>query len=70
MKQATYTSVYFKLRIFYKENSMPWLRQLVSGLSLQRHGFNSKAAHVGFVVDIVTLGQGSSKYFSFPVRSF
>jgi len=48
---------------------MPWLRQLVSGLSLQRHGFSPKAAHVGFVVDIVILGQGSSKYFSFPVRS-
>jgi len=48
---------------------MPWLRQLVSGLSLQRHGFSPKAAHVEFVVDIITLGQGSSKYFSFPVRS-
>lgn len=48
---------------------MPWLRQLVSSLSLQRHGFNPKAAHVEFVVDIVTLGQGYSKYFSFPIRS-
>jgi hypothetical protein len=25
---------------------MPWLRQLVPGLSLQRHGFSPKATHV------------------------
>jgi len=69
MKQATNTFVYFNLTIFYEENIMPWLKQLFFGLSLQRHGFNPKAAHVKFVVDIVSLGQGSSKYFSFPVRS-
>jgi hypothetical protein len=44
------------LEFFNEENAMPWLRQLVSGLSLQRHGFSPNAAHVGFVVDIVILG--------------
>jgi hypothetical protein len=39
---------------------MPGLRKLVSGLSLQRPGFSHKGAHVGFVVDVVTLGQSSS----------
>ena len=46
-KQISYTSVYFNLRIFYEENALPWLRQLVSGLSLQRQGFSPKATHVG-----------------------
>jgi hypothetical protein len=39
---------------------MPWLRHLVFGLSLQRPGFSPKGSHVGFVVDVVTLGQSSS----------
>jgi hypothetical protein len=33
--------------------AMPWLRQLVAGLSPQRPG----SVHVGFVLDEVALGQ-------------
>jgi len=46
MKQATYTFVYFNYTIFYELNAMPWQRQLVPGLSLQRHGFSPKATYV------------------------
>ena len=70
MKQATYTFVYFNPRIFYVENATLWLRQLVSGLLLHRHGFNPKAAHVGFVVDIATLGQGSSQVLLFSCQDY
>jgi hypothetical protein len=31
------------------------------------NGFNPKPAHVGFVVDKVTLGQVFLEYFSFPL---
>jgi hypothetical protein len=34
-----------------------WLRWLVAGLSLRRLGFASGSVHVGFVVDILALGQ-------------
>jgi hypothetical protein len=64
MKKATNTFVYFNHRNFYEENAMPWLRQLVSGLSLHRYGFNPKAPLVVFVMDRVL-----PKYFSFPVRT-
>jgi hypothetical protein len=37
--------------------AMPWLKWLVTGLSLQRAGFLPKSIHVGFVVDKVALGQ-------------
>jgi hypothetical protein len=36
---------------------MPWLRQLVVGLSPRRPGFTPGSIHVGIVVDKVTLGQ-------------
>jgi hypothetical protein len=36
---------------------MPWLRQFVAGLSLQRPRFTPVSVNVGFVVDEVTLGQ-------------
>jgi len=38
---------------------VPWLRRLVSGLSLRRPGFNPREIRFGFVVDKVTLGQVS-----------
>jgi len=34
---------------------MPWLRQLVAGLSPQRLRFNPSLVHLGFGVDKVTL---------------
>jgi len=37
---------------------VPWLQQLVTGLSQQKSRLNPKPRHVGFVVDKVTLGQG------------
>jgi hypothetical protein len=63
MKQATYNFVYCNLRNFYEEIAIPWFRQLVSVLSLHRHGFNPKASHVGFVKDRVL-----PKYFSFTCQ--
>jgi hypothetical protein len=37
--------------------AVPWLRRLVAGLSPRRLGFDPGSVHVGFVVDIVALGQ-------------
>jgi hypothetical protein len=37
--------------------AMPWLRQLVAGLSPQRPGFVPESVHMGFVLDEVALGQ-------------
>jgi hypothetical protein len=37
--------------------TMPWLRWLVTGLSLQRTRFAPGSIYVGFVVDKVALGQ-------------
>jgi hypothetical protein len=39
------------------KSAVPWLRQLVTGLSLWRPRFNPGSVHVGFVVDKVALGQ-------------
>jgi len=39
------------------EGAMPWLRWLVTGLSLQKPGFNPRPFSVGFRVDKVGLGQ-------------
>jgi hypothetical protein len=44
--------------------AMPWLRQLVAGLSMKM----PRSVHVRFVVDKVALGQVFlSEFFSFPV---
>jgi hypothetical protein len=37
--------------------AVPWLRQLVTGLSPRRSGFDPQSVYVGFVVDKVVLGQ-------------
>jgi hypothetical protein len=37
--------------------AMPWLKQLVAGLSPRRPGFATGSIHVGFVVDKVALAQ-------------
>jgi hypothetical protein len=37
--------------------AVPWLRQLVAGLSSRSPGFVSGSIHVGFMVDKVALGQ-------------
>jgi hypothetical protein len=36
-----------------------WLKQLVASLSLQRPRFTPESIHMGFMVDIVVLGQVS-----------
>jgi hypothetical protein len=36
---------------------VPWLRRLVTGLSLRSPGFDLGLVRVGFVVDIMVLGQ-------------
>jgi hypothetical protein len=36
---------------------MPWLRQLVTDISLRRAGFTPGSVHVGFVVDKVAFEQ-------------
>jgi hypothetical protein len=47
--------------------AVPWLRQLVTGLSPRRPGFNPGSVHVGFVVDKVALGQGFPQVLQFPL---
>jgi len=37
--------------------ALPWLRQLVAGLSMVRPGFIPRLILVGFVVDKVALGE-------------
>jgi hypothetical protein len=39
------------------EVAVPWLRQLVAGLSMVRPGFIPRLILVGFVVDKVALGE-------------
>jgi hypothetical protein len=51
----------------HKRCAVPWLKQLVTGLSPQRPEFDLRLVHVVFVVDKVALGQVFSKYVSFPV---
>jgi hypothetical protein len=42
-----------------------WFRRLVAVLSLQRPGFDPRPVRVGFVVDIVALGQFFLRVFHF-----
>jgi hypothetical protein len=46
----------------------PQLRSLLAGVPLQRPGFDPRSNHVGFVVDIVALGQVFSEYFGSPCQ--
>jgi hypothetical protein len=39
--------------------AVPWLRWLVTGLSLQKAAFTPRSVNVGFVADRVALGQVS-----------
>jgi hypothetical protein len=50
--------------------SVPWLRQLVTGLSPRRHGFDPGSVHMGFVVDKVTLGQVFPRVLRFSPVNF
>jgi hypothetical protein len=45
--------------------SMPQLRLLITGLSLQRSWFTPGSLHVGFVVDKVALGYVFLRVFQF-----
>jgi hypothetical protein len=49
-----------------KSWAVPHLRRLVAGFPPRRPGFEPGSGHGGFVVDKVTLGQGSSETFGFP----
>ena len=44
-------------------DAVPWLRQLVAGLSPHRLGFDPWSFHARSVVDKVALGQFFSEYF-------
>jgi hypothetical protein len=46
--------------------TMPYLRQFVTGFPPQWPRFDPRSIHVGFVVNEVALGKVSSEYFSFP----
>jgi hypothetical protein len=46
--------------------AVPWFRRLVAGLPPRRPRFDPSSGHVGFVVDIVALGQVFSEYFGLP----
>jgi hypothetical protein len=48
--------------------AMPLLRRLVTSFALRQPGFNPRSGHVGFVVDIVALGQVFFEYFSSPCQ--
>jgi hypothetical protein len=50
--------------------AVPWLRQLVAGLSTRRPGFDPSSVHVGFVVDKVALGQVSTQSTSVFICQF
>jgi hypothetical protein len=39
------------------ERTVPWVSQLVTGLSVWRPGFHPRPAHVRFVLNKVALGQ-------------
>lgn len=43
-------------RISSDARTVPWLRQLVVGLSFRRHGFDPRATTMGFLVDKMALG--------------
>jgi hypothetical protein len=50
--------------------AVPWLRQLVTGLSPRRPGFDVGLVHVGFVVDNVALGQVLLQVLRFSPANF
>jgi hypothetical protein len=55
--------------IWYTGGAVPWLRQLVAGLSPRSPGFVTGSIHVGFVVEKVALGQVSLRVLRFsPVN--
>jgi hypothetical protein len=49
--------------------AVPWLRQLVTGLSPRIHRFTLGSVHAGFVVDKVALGQVSLRVLRFSPAS-
>jgi hypothetical protein len=52
------------------QKAVPWLRQLVAGLSPRRPGFDHGSVHVRFVVDKVALGQAFPRVFRFSPVNF
>lgn len=46
---------------------VPWLKKLPASLSLRRNGFDSRPAHVGFVVKNRTWNRVFSEYLWFPL---
>jgi hypothetical protein len=50
-------SVYFNNGFLTSYLAVPWLRRLLAGLSRRRYGFAPGTVYMGFVVDIVALGQ-------------
>ena len=51
------------------KSAMPYLRQLVHGLSLQGPGFNARAVHVGFMVGRMALGQSFPRAHKFSLAT-
>jgi hypothetical protein len=47
--------------------AIPWLRQLIAGLSLSRPKFDPRPVHVRFVVGKVALGQVFLQVYGFPL---
>jgi hypothetical protein len=54
------TKFIFRISYMFPTMAVPWLRLLVSSLSLQTPGFAPGSVHAGFVVDKVALGQAFS----------
>ena len=62
-----HTTPILKWSVIITVKALPWLRQLVTGLSLHRPGFSTRPGHVGFVVTSVALRQFFSEYCSFAL---
>lgn len=55
--QGTLVGTNGKITFHHVLLAMPWLRQLVTGLSSQRSGYDPLPVHVAFRVDELVLGK-------------
>lgn len=50
--------------------SVPWIRQLIAGLSSRRPGFDPSIVHVAFIVEVAALGHFYLTTSGFPTVTF
>jgi len=56
------------IQVNFLLNIVPWLRQLIAGLTLRRLGFNLRSVHVKYVVDRVAMGQANLHSLRLPCQ--